>query len=399
MRKLYLFNPDHDLALANFDPNYMPSVNVRQLATDLALLPVWYGDEDDIVLAPSAFNQAFLDDVKQKFPHLPSICPAVEMGRLYSAYSFAPWGWNPAISNRLSQLGIPADNLPSGDRLEQIRQYSHRKLAVELLQKLIFNQAFCGTSYYYTDIAEIRKFVEGHEFCVLKAPLSGSGKGLNWCKGVFTYHIEHWCENIIKQQGGVVVEPLYNKVIDFAMQFKANEAGDICFAGYSFFQTTLSGAYMGNILIPDIQIEKYLAEYVPVENLELIKHALIEEFKRILPGVYCGYLGVDMMICSFKESPLFRIHPCVEVNLRMNMGMTSRIIYDRFVNETSKGMFRIEYYPEHKKLLETVEQLSYEHPLQILNGRVIKGYQPLIPVTPHSHYHAWIVCEPIADNM
>lgn len=44
---------------------------------------------------------------------------------------------------------------------------------------------------------------------------------------------------------------------------------------------------------------------------------------------YAGYLGVDMMICRFALLPEFRIHPCVEINLRMNMGLVSRMLYDR----------------------------------------------------------------------
>ena len=46
----------------------------------------------------------------------------------------------------------------------------------------------------------------------LKAPLSGSGKGLNWCKGAFTPLIERWCARVIEQQGGVVGEPIYSVI-------------------------------------------------------------------------------------------------------------------------------------------------------------------------------------------
>ena len=35
-RSLYIFNPDHDLALASGDVNYMPPASARQMAADLA---------------------------------------------------------------------------------------------------------------------------------------------------------------------------------------------------------------------------------------------------------------------------------------------------------------------------------------------------------------------------
>ncbi|BDW79475.1 hypothetical protein BFINE_52700 [Bacteroides finegoldii DSM 17565] len=44
-KTLYLFNPEHDLALASGEINYMPPASARQMATELALLPVWYAEE------------------------------------------------------------------------------------------------------------------------------------------------------------------------------------------------------------------------------------------------------------------------------------------------------------------------------------------------------------------
>ena len=48
--KLYLFNPDADLALVNHTEDYIPPTSVRQMAADLALLPIWYADAESIVL-------------------------------------------------------------------------------------------------------------------------------------------------------------------------------------------------------------------------------------------------------------------------------------------------------------------------------------------------------------
>ena len=55
-KTLYLFNPEHDLALASGEINYMPPASARQMATELALLPVWYAEEGSEVLAPSAYH-------------------------------------------------------------------------------------------------------------------------------------------------------------------------------------------------------------------------------------------------------------------------------------------------------------------------------------------------------
>ena len=42
--KLYVFNPDTDMALANNEENYMAPASACRMAQDLALLPVWYAN-------------------------------------------------------------------------------------------------------------------------------------------------------------------------------------------------------------------------------------------------------------------------------------------------------------------------------------------------------------------
>ena len=55
--KLYVFNPDTDMALANNEENYMAPASACRMAQDLALLPVWYAQPGSAVLAPSAYNR------------------------------------------------------------------------------------------------------------------------------------------------------------------------------------------------------------------------------------------------------------------------------------------------------------------------------------------------------
>lgn len=387
-KKLYFFNPDHDMALANSDVNYMPPAAARQFATDMAVFPAWYTDGGSYVLASTPFNKAFLDQNRQFFPLLPQLITEAEIAG--NDYLPIPWGWDPALCKRLSNLGITQFNLPTADRLNAIRQASHRLRAVEFLNKLIVDSSYCGSSVYLTDKEELRNFVLNNNPCILKAPLSGSGKGLNWCKGHFTFHIEHWCENVIKQQGGVVAEPLYNKVIDFAMQFHADANGKLTFTGYSLFETNASGAYMGNVLLTDNDIETRLCHYIPIESLITVRNSIINELDGTLSDIYTGYFGVDMMVCLFDEEPRYRLHPCVEINLRMNMGMASRIFYDRYVQPGVTGVFRVEYYPSADMLRKETSALEKEYPLSWADGRICSGYFPLIPVTSNSRYHAWV---------
>lgn len=86
--KLYLFNPDSDLALANNEENYIAPASARRMARDLALLPMWYAGSDSAVLAPSAYNADFLKRMREIFRYRYNWrqnlnCPIMPGRRLY----------------------------------------------------------------------------------------------------------------------------------------------------------------------------------------------------------------------------------------------------------------------------------------------------------------------------
>lgn len=388
---LYIFNPDNDLALANGNVNYMAPASARQMAEDLALLPVWYASEHSAVLAPSAYNLAYLQQMQQLFPLSVSLLTQTELLSSLDDVQPSPWGWNPALRKHLLTCGIPESSIPLVSDMDVLRQLSHRLQATLLLPLLQLNEYFCGESFYLIDEDACRRFVESCDCSLLKAPWSGSGKGLNWCRGVFTPHIAGWCARVSALQGGVIAEPFYDKVEDFAMEFLSDGKGGVHFAGYSLFSTGGSGAYEGSLLLADQEIECRLSHYVPVNELRQLKSALEAELAVRVGSVYCGYLGVDMMICRFRSAPIFRIHPCVEINLRMNMGVVARLLYDCYVQSGKSGVFRVTYHPQSGVALREHNEMETAHPLVVKDGRVVSGYLSLVPVTVRSSYRAWML--------
>ena len=154
------------------------------------------------------------------------------------------------------------------------------------------------------------------------------------------------------------------------MEFRSSSNGRFGFAGYSQFRTGGSGAYEGNLLISDAAIERNLLEYIPVEEIYKLRDRLEQELSLRFGTIYNGYLVVDMMICRFPESPVYRIHPCVEINLRMNMGVVARHIYDHYIYPTSTGAFQISYYPYGRNSLESTQRMEEAYPLEIEQGRI-----------------------------
>ena len=397
-KTLYIFNPEHDLALASGETNYMAPASARQMAFELALLSIWYAEEGSAVLASSAYNLDYLKRMQELLGLSVHLMTEPELAS-EADLDIRPWGWDAALRKRLSGLGGSEVLLPSMWQLNAWREYSHRSKAVALLPELQLNEYFCGESYYLKTPEEWKAFVEGRECCLLKAPLSGSGKGLNWCKGIFTPFISGWCARVAASQGGVIAEPIYNKVEDFAMEFYSDGAGEVTFAGYSLFHTGKSGMYEGNCLLSNEAIRKQLSQYVPSEVLTDLENRLKYRLSALVGTVYKGYLGVDMMVCRFPEDekPVFRIHPCVEINLRMNMGIMTRFLYDRYVHPDSTGRFVIDYHPSEGEALNEHERMSATYPLEIREGRVYSGYLPLVPVHRRSCYRAWIWVTP--DNI
>ena len=397
-KALYLFNPEHDLALASGEANYMAPASARRMASELALLPMWYAEEGSAVLAPSAYNLNYLKQMQELLDIPVHLITEPELA-IEQDLDIRPWGWDVALRKRLSVLGVDEVLLPSMGQLNDLREYSHRSKAVALLPELQLNECFCGESYYLKTPEEWKRFVEGRKECLLKAPLSGSGKGLNWCKGIFTPFISGWCTRVAASQGGVIAEPIYNKVEDFAMEFYSDGAGELTFVGYSLFHTGKSGMYEGNRLLSNGAIRKQLAQYIPLEALMDLENCLKYRLSALVGTVYKGYLGVDMMICRFPENEksVFRIHPCVEINLRMNMGVIARFLHDRYVRPGSTGRFVIDYHPSEGEALQEHERMSATYPLEIREGRVYSGYLPLVPVHRRSCYRAWIWVTP--DNI
>lgn len=117
--------------------------------------------------------------------------------------------------------------------------------------------------------------------------------------------------------------------------------------------------------------------------------------EKLYGGKYTGHLGVDMMVCPDQGGYPYAIHPHVEVNLRMTMGMVAWVFYNRFVACGSKGIFRVDGFRTNEALQELHTQNSKEGPLVLEAGKIVSGYLPLVPVTPQSRSLAYVKIEKV----
>jgi hypothetical protein len=125
--KLYIFNPDTDLALANNRENYMPPARVRQMTQELELLPLWYAEAGSCIFAPSSReNEEFLAEAKSIFGVEAECIKETSQLPCNENIEITPWGWNVALRRQLLSRGIDESLLPSPQELALYRELSGR---------------------------------------------------------------------------------------------------------------------------------------------------------------------------------------------------------------------------------------------------------------------------------
>ena len=377
MSTVYLFNPENDMALASGSPYYMAPANIKKMAADLSALPAWYALPGSGVLVSDERRREWM---LQEYGSMLEVDWMLEVPE--SCDRICPWGWNPALLRRLGELGVPDGSLLSKEQMSKLRTLSSRQMAVELLPRLRVEQTL-GESNLFTSLENLKAFEAKGERILLKSPWSGSGKGIRMLEDLSDPSVYGWAKRVISSQGAIVVEPYYNKVVDFAMEFYVGHE-DVSFVGYSLFETDCRGIYKGNVLASNAMIEEELSVYVSLDVLASVRERCLKELGRIYQGVYEGYLGVDMMIC--REGNEYLAHPCVEVNLRMNMGVVSRILYDRFLPDGTKGTYVIEYFSCQGDALSFHECMKRDFPLIKDDKRIKSGYLSLSPVFQETSY-------------
>ena len=284
--QIYIFNPEHDLCIANGDENFVPPRSAVGFAKENI-------DLTEYLKRPNKQRRQII-----------------------------PWGWNHSLKKRLINEGVDPAILPSEEELQFIRTHSRREFALDVHSRLSCGDPqVIGPDYrtVATSVSEIEAFISANGSAVLKSPLSGSGKGIRFVKEKLSESDEGWCRRTLDKQGSVIAEQRFEIIKECAMLFECHHEG-IDFIGYSLFESR-NGAYSKNILASNEDIEDIIAGYIPRDTLIAIRKNLTAILADTLTGHYEGFLGVDQII-----SPIFV--PVSEINLRMTMGLIARNRYD-----------------------------------------------------------------------
>ena len=332
--RIIIFNSDHDLALANNDASFVPPHSAAFFSRDCASIMRFLDDPSPIVV----------------------------------------WGWDKAVRHRLLRDGADARELPSDADLERVRDLSHRRMSIRCADFLMGGRAnplWCQTSAREAfSVEDARALVEEYGDTIIKSPWSSSGKGLRPVRrDSWTASDLGWCEKIIAKQGSVIVERRKVVARDFSYQFRV-EPSDVHFYGFSLFKTS-HGAYTGNLLASNENMLSILSSYIDSGFVMEVKDGVAEFLRREFCGKYTGTIGVDMFIDS-----LGTLTPCVELNVRNNMGLIARNYFDWHIAPSDSGKYEM--------------AVLYSPDNDDLSRQICESRELLTDFSPQSHYA--VVC-------
>lgn len=297
MKKVHWFNPENDLALASGTANYTAPRPAASLRRAGAWLPSLWADPADEIL-----------DID---------IPAPSATTRLSACRPEPWGWSHYTRRVLLRRGVAPELMPTAEELETMRRLSHRRSASAMLEHLGWPAEFIPVEARTADEA-LRAIEARGGDAVVKLPWSCSGRGVSEVRRHTPSQLTSMLEGMILRQGSVMIEPRYERKADFAALFHVAE-GRVEFRGMSAFATDPAGHYQGNIVAPQPAIMRRIPAAV---------ETLIEPLRAALTAVFAagyrnGWIGVDMLSYVDTADGSEHVMPCIEVNMRMTMGVAA----------------------------------------------------------------------------
>ena len=405
MSQLHLFNPGHEMEILCGKSHYTPPYTVQKMSSDLELLPIWYGGAGSYTLVRNQKASQFVSSLPKEFrPSLSSpMILNLMMKELYRRKKMGEkpklppltaniWGISPRsidIFKELKQAGMTIEIPEWKDEYANLTKRQTSAVCLEQLQKNIPITPLIKIPEFFSEIEGLQKFVATNTpSYVFKTPFSSSGRGLYWIdsKKLDNRDIS-WISGALKKQGTISVEPVLNKVLDFAAEFYSDGEGDVKYAGLSIFETQPQGQFVGCLLGTQEKLFQHLNEFISPEDYMFLVEQVRLVLKDIVGSNYCGFMGVDMFIYK-TENGNYAVHPFVELNLRYTMGLVAQKFSNQFVSPESHGVLRIvsyvyNAYKEHQRM-RAESQL-------IIEGSMIRsGYMSLCPVGTDTRYLATV---------
>lgn len=327
--RVYVFNPETDYALGCTGGNYSPPASVVRLRKSMALFPATYAHPGDAILLLDNISKeeltqdAHYDLILRRNLQIINLESLNKMGISpcgikQDGIEIHPWGWNHSLRSLLLRNGIPSRLLKSEADIENIRSLAHRRTTIPFLKEIssLLPDMNVHIPNEFSNVEEALRFAENNPGSYFKMPWSSSGRGVICSIGMSTPKLTEWLRGAIARQGSVMGEYGYDRRADFATEWMCKN-GKTEFIGLSWFDTSSNGKYIGNQRLSQGEIRQKIEDACNLFGEELIA-AQKGTIDKLISPYYEGTMGIDML--ADKQG---NINPCVEINLRMTMGIAT----------------------------------------------------------------------------
>ncbi|MGQ8338495.1 hypothetical protein ACUNWD_18205 [Sunxiuqinia sp. A32] len=398
-KTIYYFNPTCEMAVANGSPYYQPPALLREFEETLSSILLCYSSDGDYLLKNRPICQELVDNFQQLG------CAKTEIGNKKEIFdslknsnqkvTFCPWGWSPSALNELKDF-LPLCDTNIAKNPEHFKKYYERKNAVDVLAKIIkkepsefiLQQAKLPT--IILTLKDVEDSLQKWGQIILKAPLSSSGRGLEVIrKSNLNNSNIQWINTFIKNQGYLIAEPLLNKVVDLSFQYQVQSNRQIDFLGTSFFETNANGQYQGHFLNSHPEVHSFLKKNRIGNYLEELAQKIKVELSDMQFTENEGFLGVDALI--YKEDSQYKIHPCVEINARNNMGILS-LKLQQLIHPNSTGFYHV-FNSTGMTYSDYDKSMKIENPPIFKDGKFWKGFLSLTDSGDSNRFGAYIILD------
>ena len=334
--EVYIFNPDNDMALAKGDANYIAPAFAARLTCDLEPLMAWCMPPGSLLVVHDvAVVEPWLAELRERYG---VAVKAIGIGELPRSGNLHPWGWSPTLRRLLLKRGVSAACLPTEDELVRWRGLSHRRTSIVFHEQVrrAMSERFAPAPVELRTAEEVTSFAVAHPGCYVKLPWSASGRGVWHVHDAHGRDFAAWLRGGLSRYGSVLCEVGVDRVLDFAIAFecRACEARPV---GLSLFSCDAHNQYSHAVVATDATLRRRIASRYP--RFDLLEGALTRVVNEVMSPVYEGPLGVDLLLGNLDGECV--VNPCVEVNLRMTMGMITSRLGNLLMSGDNVATFRV----------------------------------------------------------
>ncbi|MCW3785463.1 hypothetical protein [Plebeiibacterium sediminum] len=398
MNNIYIYNPTSEMALANGTVSYMPPKNLQTFEKDLAFVPSFFAEDDDIIIMDAKPDPDFIkmwQDMglpKLKYLNFSEIKDVITFNHL------RPWSWNQTVHHKFKTI-LPncSDDFKLSPNYTWNNEHkfffsrnSANRVQKYISEKVVNHHAVnipCP-AININSVEEMQEWLKNYSKAIIKMPWSSSGRGIHIIDDESGKNINYdWIKGAIKQQGFVTAEPLLNKIFDFSFQLNIKRNGAIECLGYSYFLNDSKGHFIGgNINWP--HKEDDISEFLNSSTLQEATQLLITGLKTIEPHKFHeGPIGVDAIV-FMDNNNTYKIHPCLDINWRYNMGLIN-IRLPRFVHKEAKGKWLVGSFKP-GEWNQFIQKSKEANPLALVNNKIKSGFINMTPPNENARFGVWM---------